>query len=323
MKIIIDKHISFINGVLEPYAEVIYAQPSEINGELVSTADVLIIRTRTQCNATLLENSQVKFIATATIGYDHVDVAFCAQNHINWTNAAGCNAHAVLEYIDAVFRFFEKNRNVQFQGKTIGIVGVGNVGKLIVGLGKKYGMKILQCDPPRARIEGGENFVTLEEIAEKSDIVTFHTPLIKCGIDSTFHLCDSHFLSKLNPNAILINAARGGIIDENALKQFPLLVANTVLDCWENEPNINPELCVNIALSTPHIAGYSKQGKANATTMSVQSVAKFLDIKELINWEVPALPRVHPVNYDIWNDSTLLRNDIKQFEHIRSNYKLR
>ena len=227
------------------------------------------------------------------------------------------------EYIDAVFRHFQLTFNLPLKNKTVGIVGVGNVGKRIIGLCEKYGMRVLLCDPPRERAEGTANFATLGEIANKSDIITFHTPLTKQGADKTYHMCDVDFLSKLKPNTILINAARGGIIDENALKQFPQLMANSTIDCWENEPNIDPELCVKVALSTPHIAGYSLQGKANATTSSVQALARFFHIDQLKKWEVPPLAADNTNVYDVLSDSHLLRDNICQFELLRSNYKLR
>ncbi len=323
MHIIIDKYIPYIQGVFEPFARVTYSDSADINNSLVANADALIVRTRTKCNADLLEKSNIKFIATATIGYDHIDTDYCNKHNIAWCNAAGCNAQAVVEYIEAALRYFEQRNGIELQGKTIGVVGVGHIGKLIVELGKKMNMKVLQCDPPRQRNEKEECFADLETIARESDIVTFHTPLNPNGPDKTHHLCNNEFLDKLKGHCIIINAARGGIVDEKALKNKPHIIQNTVLDCWENEPHIDAELCQLIPISTSHIAGYSQQGKQNATTLTVQAVARHFGIKELVNWQAKTKFTQTNEPYNIVCDSDLLKNNIAQFEHLRSNYKLR
>lgn len=323
MKVIIDKYVPFVEGVLEPYAEVIYADPADINPHTVKDADALIVRTRTKCNAELLSNSKVRFVATATIGYDHIDANYCEQNGVVWQNAAGCNATAVKQYVGASIQHLAKHFQMDLTTKTLGIVGVGHVGKLVEQMAREWGMKVLKCDPPRAREEGEEDFVSLNEIAKNSDIVTFHTPLTKQGVDPTYHLCDEHFLSLLQAGACLINAARGGIIDEKAFfaTHYP---ERSVIDCWEGEPLLNQSLLDRVLIGTFHIAGYSLLGKVNASTQSIQGLAQCFEIQELYNWKAP-LPEGYDPNafYDILADDAALRATPHLFESMRDAYPLR
>lgn len=323
MKIIIDKYVPFIEGVLEPYAEVIYADPAEINPQTVKDVDALIVRTRTKCNETLLKNSKVRFVATATIGYDHIDATYCEQQGIVWQNAAGCNATAVKQYVGAAIQHLAKHYHMDLTTKTLGIVGVGHVGKLVEQMAREWGMKLLCCDPPRARKEGNTAFVSLQEVAKHADIITFHTPLQKQGEDKTYHICDETFLSLLKKDACIINAARGGIIDENALLQthYP---QRAIIDCWEGEPKLNLSLLDKVLIGTFHIAGYSLLGKVNATTQSVQGLARCFAIKDLYEWRAQ-LPDGYDPNayYDILADDKALRATPHLFESMRDNYKLR
>ncbi len=325
MKVVVDKYIPFIQGVLEPYAEVIYADPAHITAHLVRDAQALIVRTRTRCDAHLLSGSSVQFIATATIGYDHIDAAYCADNGIAWTSAAGCNAQAVRQYVEAALDYHEQVRGVNLKGKTLGVVGVGNIGRLIVDMAERRGMRVLQNDPPRQRKEQNAAFVSLKEVALGADVVTFHTPLIHEGVDRTYHLCDERFVQQLKPDAILINAARGGIVCEKALKTRPDVMRNAVIDCWEHEPMIDPSLCSEVAVATAHIAGYSQQGKVNGSAMSVQALAQHFGIEDLEHWEVEGVScsKLEAAQYDIMTDCEILRKHINQFEQIRSNYSLR
>ena len=339
MKFVIDDKIPYIKGVLEPYAEVVYLPGDSISGQDVQDADGLIIRTRTLCNATLLEKSRIRFIATATIGYDHIDTVFCQKQGIAWTNAAGCNAQSVAQYIASAIIALSLKYKFDLKAKTIGIVGVGNVGKLVASLSEVLGMRVLHNDPPREEREGKNNFVSLEQIKEEADIITFHTPLIREGKYPTYHMADDFFFSDLNKKPIIINSARGEIIDtpaiKNAIKKGKL--GGVVIDCWENEPEIDLELLSKADIGTPHIAGYSADGKANATSMSVQAISRFFHLG-LDNWKVDSLPAPqHPVvymekedisktilqSYNILRDDEELRNNPALFEELRGNYPLR
>ena len=237
MKIVADSYIPFLKGLLDDVAQVEYLPPADITAEAVKDADALIVRTRTKCNEALLKDSKVRFIATATIGYDHIDTKYCAENGIAWTNCPGCNADSVNNYIHAALTtIFD-----ELKGKTIGIIGVGNVGSRVERMALSLGMKVLLNDPPRAEKEGDAGFVSLKEIQEKADIITVHTPLNK----ETFHLIDEDFLSSCKNTPLIINAARGEVCDTMSLLNYK---GEIVLDCWEEEPNINLELLKKVVL---------------------------------------------------------------------------
>lgn len=335
--IVIDSYIPYLRGVLDEVLDVTYLPHSQITNETVKNADALIVRTRTKCDARLLSGSKVKFIASATIGYDHIDAAYCAENGIKWTNAPGCNALSVAQYMASVFSYVNRNF-FELAGKTLGVVGVGAVGSKIVQLGASFGMNVLQNDPPRARKEDPYQFVSLSEICSTSDIISFHTPLNMEGEDKTFHLADKKFFDTLKKKPVIINAARGEVISTSALldalNRQGILTA--VIDCWENEPDIDTELLNKTALGTPHIAGYSAEGKANAASQSVRSVSKFFGLG-LDNWEVSNLPEPTKVDlsfvnniedfflktYNIESESNQLKNHPRLFEYLRSHYPFR
>ena len=339
MKFIIDDKIPYIKGVLESCAEVIYLPGDKISRQDVQDADGLIIRTRTLCNADLLKGSRVRFIATATIGYDHIDTTFCRKHGITWTNAAGCNAQSVAQYvISAVFALSLKYK-FDLKSKTIGIVGVGNAGRQVAAFSEILGIKVLLNDPPREELEGKNSFVSLKQIKEEADIITFHTPLTKDGKYPTYHIADDLFFSDLKKKPVIINSARGEIIDTTALKGAiaERKLSGVVIDCWENEPNIDLELLAKADIGTPHIAGYSADGKANATSISVQAVSRFFNLG-MDNWKIDSLPAPHePViymekedilkailhSYNILQDDAGLRSNTALFEDLRGNYPIR
>ena len=310
MKIIVDAYIPFLKGLLDDVAQVEYLSPTDITPEAVKDADALIIRTRTKCGEALLKGSKVQFIATATIGFDHIDTKYCAENGISWTNCPGCNADSVNNYIHAALTtIFGDNT----KGKTIGIIGVGNVGSRVARMAMNLGMKVLLNDPPRAEKEDPEEFVSLEEIKENSDIITVHTPLNK----ETFHIINDDFLASCKKTPLIINAARGEVCDTASLLNYK---GEIVLDCWEGEPNINLELLEKVALGTPHIAGYSVDGKANGTRMSAEAVCKFFGIEKEINIEVPG---EKGIPYYIKGESDALKAHPELFESFRNNYPIR
>ena len=276
--IVIDAHIPFIKGVLESVAQVSYYPANEITADVVNHADALIVRTRTACNEALLANSSVRFIATATIGFDHIDADFCAAHAIEWNNAAGCNASSVAQYIGSALAFWANKNQCTLAGKTLGVVGVGHVGTEVVRMAHLLGMRILLNDPPRAEEDKTTGFVSLDVLAREADVITFHTPLTTDGPFPTHHLANAYFFDQLRRKPLLINSARGGVVDESALKVALKLgkISDVVLDCWEHEPIVDNDLLQATLLSTPHIAGYSFEGKVNGTQMSIRSVAKYV-----------------------------------------------
>ena len=336
MKIIVDNKIPYIKEAVEKIADkVIYVPGKDFTPELVRDADALIIRTRTHCNRELLEGSQVKFIATATIGFDHIDTAFCKQSGIEWTNAPGCNSASVAQYIQSALLIAQSCRHKKLSDLTIGIVGVGNVGSKVAKVAQDFGMRVLLNDLPREEKEKSTSFVSLQKIAEESDIITFHVPLYKEGKYKTFHLADDTFFRSLKRKPVIINTSRGEVIETDALlkalKDHSILDA--IIDVWEHEPEINRELLDKVLIGTPHIAGYSADGKANATKMSLDSICRFFNLEAdyKITPPAPVTPNIYAKTHEdailqIYNpieDSQRLKNQPEQFETLRGDYPLR
>jgi len=345
MKIIIDDKIPYIKGALETFAEVLYLPGSKTTAEVVKNADALITRTRTHCNRELLEGSNVKFIATATIGFDHIDTDYCRRAGIAWTNAPGCNAESVNQYIASALFSWSMRRRKDLAGLTIGIVGVGNVGKRVAQTCEILGMNVLLNDPPRERIEGKDKFVSMEKITKEADIISFHVPLNMAGPDKTYHMGDEAFFQNLEKKPLIINSCRGEVIDSTAI--YDAIEAGDVeayiADCWEDEPDINPDLLNLTEFGTPHIAGYSKDGKANGTKMSVQAVSRFFKLG-IDDWkptgvelpeetvieidgdqrrEYSILAEAVLSTYDIENDDEALKDAPHLFEKLRGDYPVR
>lgn len=344
-KIIIDDKIPYIQGAFEDVAEVIYLPGSKTTPEIAHDADVIVTRTRTICNEKLLAGSSVKFIATATIGFDHIDTDYCDANGIKWTNAPGCNSKSVEQYIASTIMVLAEKNGWNLSEKCIGVVGVGNVGSKVARVAEIFGMKVLLNDPPRERAEGVEEFVSLETVMNEADIITLHVPLNMKGEDATFHLGNESFLNALKCKPVLINSCRGEVIETNAVK---LALKNGqlsafVCDCWENEPDIDLELLELTEIATPHIAGYSKDGKATGTLMSVQAINEFFGLG-LNNWwpsgvELPSQPVIEIDGaglseqeiiskailhtYDIRTDDKTFRNNTELFEQLRGDYPVR
>jgi erythronate-4-phosphate dehydrogenase len=345
MKFIIDDKIPYIKWALEPYGEVVYLPGPKTTPEIVKDADAIITRTRTICNEQLLAGSSVKLIATATIGYDHIDTDYCKKAGIQWTNAPGCNSKSVEQYIASALFVLAHRKGFQLKGKTIGVVGVGQVGSKVANVCKLFGMSVLLNDPPRARAEGQGKFCSLEEIQEKADIITLHVPLNMQGEDITYHLAGESFFKALKRSPVVINSCRGEVLDtlaaQRAIKDGQL--SGLVIDCWENEPEIDLELMKMADLATPHIAGYSKDGKANGTSMSIRAISRFFNLG-IDNWqaqqvELPAqtdiqldglnlsseeiVAKAVLSTYDIRTDDAALRKTPGLFEKLRGDYPLR
>lgn len=316
MKVLVDNYVPFIKGILEKYAEIAYLEPEEFTSERVKDADALIIRTRTRCNETLLNGSKVQFIATATIGFDHIDTAYCQAHHIYWTNSPGCNAKGVCDYVEsAIFDFLQTHQNAPQKDKCLGIVGVGHVGSLVAQMAEKHGMRVLLNDPPKGI------GVSLETIQKEADIITFHTPLARQGEFATYHICDDAFLKNCKSNVVIINAARGGIIDEEIMSNHR--DKTFIIDTWQGEPHISHQTLQQAALATFHIAGYSLQGKINASNMCLAAFCKHFNLP-IVTIDEKMLPP-HGDSQDGWLmriDKTL-RNNYDDFENLRETYKLR
>ncbi len=345
MKIVVDNKIPYIKGALEPFAEVIYLPGNQTTPNIVKDADAIITRTRTICNQELLQGSKVKFIATATIGFDHIDTDYCKEAGIEWTNAPGCNSESVNQYISSALFSWSMRKRKDLAGLTIGIVGVGNVGSKVAKTCEILGMKVLLNDPPRERMEGSGNFVSLKTIQEQADIITLHVPLNMEGNDMTFHLANEAFLQSLNKKPLLINSCRGEVGDSeaiyNALEAGD--ISGFIADCWENEPEIDLELLNQTEYGTPHIAGYSKDGKANGTKMSIQAISKFFNLGindwQPVGVELPEnttieidgdqrreysiLAEAVLSTYDIENDDETLKDSPHMFEQLRGDYPVR
>lgn len=328
--IVIESNIPFVCGLLDDVAKVSYLAPEEITAESMRSADAFITRTRTRCDDALLADSQCQIIASATIGLDHVDVDYCRERGIAVANAPGCNAPAVAQYVLAsVIAAYGEDA---LEGLTIGIVGVGHVGKIVEQWARQLGMTVMLCDPPRAEAEGAEAFVSLHEIASKADIITFHTPLTKSGRYATFHLADKQFFENLRRKPMIINAARGPVVDTTALLDAISrgLVGRVVIDCWEGEPCINLQLLEKVFIATPHIAGYSHQGKVRATKMAVDAVAAKLALTPKAMPEIVPSGAATEVNahsialsYNPLIDTENLRSNPNDFEALRNHYNLR
>ncbi len=338
MKIVADIDVPFLEGVFEPYGEVLYKKGLDISREDVMDADALLVRTRTRCDAALLEGTSVKMIATATIGMDHIDQEYCHNAGIEVANAAGCNAGGVMQYVFSALYGVAARKGIKIDGSTIGIVGVGHVGSKIEAMAEYLGFNILRCDPPRAAAEGPEGFCSLEHLLESSDVVTLHVPLD----ETTRGMANADFFTLMKPGAIFINAARGEIVDEQALIDASPKLGAIVIDTWNNEPDINEELLDIADIATPHIAGYTFQGKQNGTAYAVQAVARHFGLEELYSF-FPAqdLPDREPVlldlkgknhgeiaavsqyNYPIFTDDFRFRMEPHKFEKLRSEYQYR
>jgi len=329
LKFLVESKVPFLKGLLEAYGTVDYAHPDDITPERVRDIDAMIVRTRTQCAAPLLDGSRCRFIATATIGTDHIDLPWCAARGITVANAPGCNAPAVAQY---VFGTIAAMADRPLSSYTLGVVGVGHVGSIVARWGRSLGMRVLMCDPPRSRAEGGD-WHTLADIAREADIISFHTPLTKSGPDATLHLADETWLSTLRCKPLIINAARGPVVDTQALTQALDcgLVCAAAIDCWEGEPGISHALLQRAAVATPHIAGYSRQGKWRASQMALDALTAYFRLPRLRLPGQPPQPVPEKVtavavaqSYNpLAADTPALKQHPDRFEQLRNEYNLR
>lgn len=317
MKIVADAHIPFLLEAVRkewPQVEIIPLEPEQINSVAVRAADVMVIRTRTKADEQLLSGSSLRLVCTATIGFDHIDTAYCEAHGIRWMSCPGCNAQAVCDYIEEAVEEIPRDKGQGAEETTIGIVGVGHVGSLVAEMAARRGMRVLLNDPPKGI------GVSLDEIAQQCDIITFHVPLDK----TTLHMCDEAFLAQCKPGALIINAARGGVADEKALLRsgHPY-----ILDTWENEPDIDNEVLSHALRASMHIAGYSIEGKRTATQMCLNEIAERFGLKpiDLSAYRYRGTTVCKKNNNEPWLAAIThsLKAHPEQFESLRRNYPLR
>ena len=358
MKILVDKDIPFIEGVFEPFAQVEYLSGKEFAPSNVKDADALVIRTRTKCNASLLDGSAVKFIATATIGMDHIDLDYCAKAGIAVANAAGCNAGGVMQYVFTSLYALACKKGIILphgvnpapDGKKLilGVIGVGNVGSRVANMGEYMGFEVLRCDPAKERaqtlafnngymkLHEFKDYYSLDYLLENSDIVTIHTDLNP----TSRGLADNSFFGKMKDGAVFINSSRGEVVDEKALLDNREKLSGIIIDVWDGEPEINRELLNFADIATPHIAGYSYEGKVNGTTMAVKAVAEHFGLEKLKEFRI--VPPERNTNFfskegkdakeiseyftnifPIFGHCAELKENPQDFEQLRANFKYR
>lgn len=362
MKIVADSKIPYINGVLEQVAqEVLYVPGTEITADVVRDARVLLTRTRTRCDRALLDGSSVEFIGTATIGIDHIDLDYCHSHGITVVNAPGCNAPAVAQWVHATILHWLRTNHVAHP-VTLGVVGVGHVGSIVARWAQELGYRLILNDPPLAECYARESGIgdrrsgirvlstqpsplnplhsslslentlhsplyTLSDLQSKCDIITFHTPLTKDGKYPTWHLCDEAFLQGLKRCKLIINAARGAVCDNEALLRWQ---GDVALDCWEHEPAINRDLLDKAFVATPHIAGYSRQGKMRGTTMVIEALNRHFgwrlpvpEVEKTLLGATHVTPQLIMDSYNPLHDTAALKATPSLFESLRNNTPLR
>ena len=352
MKIIADANIPFVLECFSSIGDVEAVGGREIKRDVVADADVLLVRSITPVFADLLTGSKVRFVATATIGFDHIDVDFLRRNCIGFASAPGSNANSAAEYVVAALLEIGHRHKISLEGKSIGVIGVGNVGSRVAQKCRALGMEVLLNDPPLYRQTDDAKYLPIQELFD-CDFITFHTPLTFEGIDKTFHLADEDFFNALKTGCVFVNASRGSVVDGAALKsaiQAGRLRA-VALDVWENEPNIETELLEMVDIGTPHIAGYSLDGKIAGMIMIYKSACEFFgiepefDIEDFLpepdvktielnpnpeNQQDALLETVRKV-YSIDRDDMRLRQVLhepagkkgKLFDNLRKNYPVR
>lgn len=345
MKIVADPNIPCVQEAFGQLGEVRLVPGREIAASTTRDADVLLVRSVTPVNAALLDGSQVKFVATATIGVDHIDEKYLSQKGIGFASAQGSNANSVAEYVVAAMLEIAHRQKFRLRDKTLGVIGVGHVGERVVRYAEALGMRVLQNDPPRQRAERLPHFVPLARVLAEADIITLHVPLTREGPDATFHLFDKDRLSALElRKPALINTSRGAVVDNKALLKAidGEWLRGAVLDVWENEPNISPELLDVVDIGTPHIAGYSFDGKVNGARMIYEAVCEFFKLPPTWTPKLPPPPvprieltvssgdddedvlrRVARRVYDITTDDSMLREDVRSFDKLRAEYPVR
>lgn len=336
MKIVVDDKIPYIRETICQLAdEVVFLSGAAITAADVKEADVLVVRTRTHCNQQLLEGSKVQLVVTATIGYDHIDTHWLDKAGIRWTNCPGCNSGSVAQYVECSLLLLEQQKKLPLSQSTIGIVGCGHVGSKVKAVAERLGMHVLVCDPPLQKANSqkltANSYVSLDDIERRCDVITFHVPLTREGRYATWHLADDAFFRRLSRVPYIINTSRGEVVDNKALLKAleEGRVRDAVIDVWENEPHPDAALLEKVFIGTPHIAGYSADGKVNADNMVVDAICQQFGLPHPEPIVPPTLPSdIHltgsPLDlYNPMDDSRKLKAEPSFFEQLRNNYPLR
>ena len=343
MKIVVDDKIPYIRETICQLAdEVVFLNGAAITAADVKEADVLVVRTRTHCNQQLLEGSKVQLVVTATIGYDHIDTHWLDKAGIRWTNCPGCNSGSVAQYVECSLLLLEQQKKLPLRQSTIGIVGCGHVGSKVKAVAERLGMHVLVCDPPLQKANSqkltansqkltANSYVSLDDIERRCDVITFHVPLTREGWYATWHLADDAFFRRLSRVPYIINTSRGEVVDNKALLKAleEGRVRDAVIDVWENEPHPDAALLEKVFIGTPHIAGYSADGKVNADNMVVDAICQQFGLPHPEPIVPPTLPSdIHltgsPLDlYNPMDDSRKLKAEPSFFEQLRNNYPLR
>jgi len=350
-KIVVNKHTPSVVEAFSHLGKVVALETLAVTREAVRDADILVVRSETKVNEQLLEGSSVKFVGTVTIGTDHVDERYLASKGITFVSAPGSNSNSVKEYIASALCVWSRRTGAPLAGKTIGVVGVGNVGSKVARAARTLGLNVMLNDPPLSRITGDEKYRPLDELMD-ADFITIHVPLTKSGDDATFHLFNEARIGKMKRGAVLINTSRGPVVETNALVDALSShhLSASILDVWEGEPVLNTELLSRVLIGTPHIAGYSLDGKLNACRMVYEAACRFLGVQPAWNIDTSmtsesariAVPSgMSETNeivrsavkqaYDIELDDTLLKKtsslDINEhgryFMKLRAEYRIR
>lgn len=337
MKIVIDDKIPYIRETISQITpDAVYIKGADISADNVRDADAMIVRTRTHCDEQLLAGSKVKFIATATIGFDHIDTEYMKRAGIKWMNCPGCNSGSVAQYLRSTLILLCREKGLDPAKDAIGVVGYGHVGSKVAAEARAMGFKVLICDPPLQNSGStAEEFVSMESIEKECKVITFHVPLTKTGNCPTFYLADENFFHRLKCHPFIINTSRGGVVDNAALLNAldKGYVSDAVIDTWENEPNISLDLLNKVYIGTPHIAGYSADGKTNADNMAIEGLCRFFGIENRWHITPPSLPQDMTPHgeendkklqlYNPLDDSRRLKSTPDKFEELRGNYPLR
>ena len=353
MKTIVAETVMLGREAFETLGEVEVIPDREIGPQHLKNADALMIRSKTKASRDLLANSPVRFVGTATAGFEHIDFQWLENNNIQWIASPGCNAPSVADYILTALLFLHTTKGLPLEGKTMGIIGVGQVGGRIAERAQALGLRILLNDPPRANQEGSEAFTSLETLLVESEIVTLHVPLITEAPWPTLKMANAAFFEKMKSGAVFINASRGKVLDADALLQAKAAgkISLTILDVWNPEPCIRTEILDLADIGTAHIAGHSLEGKLNGTVQIYEAACKFFDLQP--TWDpaplLPSLPlpqlnidscgktdlavlaEATRAVYDITHDDAALRkatvpkekDRAKNFDFLRANYPVR